>query len=294
MRFLAELVTALNGRILRRLFELTVPTELQPRLCLLVLGSEGRGEQFLRTDQDNALVLADGLEDHKVAPVADQLSAAIDTCGWPPCPGGVMVRNAGWRGSAEQWAARVSAWLSSPTPEAMLNLAILVDGRPVAGRPELFEPVQRSLTQGLGQEIALRSFADPAVRFHTPLSWFGRIKGGETGTDLKKGAIFPVVHGLRALALANGVSERNSFRRAESLIRMGQLSEGFGKDLQQALAVCLRLRLAAQLDVESNGLPDNRIRVEQLRRLDRELLRDALRVVNDFQDHLKQRFHLDR
>ncbi len=300
MRFLAELVTALNGRILRRLYELAVPEELQQRMCLLVLGSEGRGEQFLRTDQDNALVLAEGLSESAVERTAQQLSAAIEACGWPPCPGGVMVKNGAWRGTAQGWSERITCWLATPTPEAMLNLAILVDARAVAGDAGLVGPLNEHILRGLGQEIALRSFADPAVRFHTPLSWFGRIKGGESGTDLKKGAIFPIVHGLRSLALANGVTERNSFRRAEALIRMGQLSEVFGRDLQQALAVCLRLRLAAQLGSatdsrpESARVPDNRIHVEQLRRLDRELLRDALRVVNEFQDHLKQRFHLER
>jgi CBS domain-containing protein len=305
MRFLAELITALNGRILRRLYEITVPEDLQSRMCLLVLGSEGRGEQLLRTDQDNALVLADeivdGIEEGRVRHVAEQLSAAIEACGWPPCPGEVMVRNANWRGTAQDWTDRISRWLATPTPEAMLNLAILVDARAVAGKHALLRPIGERLVGGLGQEIALRGFADPAVRFHTPLSWLGRIKGGEAGTDLKKGAIFPIVHGLRALALANAVTERNSFRRAEALIRLGQLSAGFGRDLQQALAVCLRLRLATQLEARTPGddgwagkIPDNRIHVERLRRLDRELLRDALRVVNDFQDHLKQRFHLDR
>lgn len=301
MRFLAELVTAVNGRILRRLYELTVPSVLQRRMCLLVLGSEGRGEQFLRTDQDNALLLAEGLDEAAVERAALQLSSAVEVCGWPPCPGGVMVRNAAWRGTSRVWSERVSSWLRTPTPEAMLNLAILVDARAVAGDSELLAELNQDLVRGLGQEIALRSFSEPAVRFHTPLSWFGRIKGGEAGTDLKKGAIFPIVHGLRSLALANGISERNSFRRADALIGLGQLSEAFGRDLQQALAVCLRLRLAAQLEGRAAGavighapVPDNRIHVERLRRLDRELLRDALRVVNEFQDHLKQRFQLDR
>ncbi len=293
MRFLMELVTALNGRILRRLYELTVPEAMRDRLGLLVLGSEGRGEQLLRTDQDNALVLADGLDDAEVAPVAEALSQAIEACGWPPCPGGVMVRNTAWRGTAGTWRERIVGWIAQPTPEAMLNLAILVDARPVAGNAALVEPVLTALRQSLGQDVALRAMADQAVRFHTPLSWFGRIKGGEAGTDLKKGAIFPMVHGLRTLALQAGIAERNSFARADALVAAGALSAELGRDLQQALAVCLRLRLGEQLKAKGEGVPDNRVHVDQLRRLDRELLRDALRVVNDFQDHLRHRFRLD-
>ena len=228
-----------------------------------------------------------------VAPVAEALSQAIEACGWPPCPGGVMVKNAAWRGSAGTWEERISAWIREPTPEAMLNLAILVDARPVAGAAALVEPVLGALRQSLGQDVAVRAMADQAVRFHTPLSWFGRIKGGEAGTDLKKGAIFPMVHGLRTLALQAGIAERNSFARADALVAAGALSAELGRDLQQALAVCLRLRLGEQLKVKGEGVPDNRVHVEKLRRLDRELLRDALRVVNDFQDHLRHRFRLD-
>lgn len=293
MRFLADLVTALNGRILRRLYELIVPKDLQRLACLLVLGSEGRGEQFLRTDQDNALVLSGEFPPDQSQSVGEALSAAIEACGWPPCTGGVMVRNAQWRGTAEEWSERVTHWLDEPGGEAVMNLAILVDARAVAGDRRLHEPVLASLKKGLGQEIALRQLAAPALQFHTPLSWFGRIKGGEEGTDLKKGAIFPLVHGLRSLALANGIDERNSFRRAEALIELGQLTPAFGRDVLQSLSVCLRLRLAEQLSVGGGGLPDNRVHVGKLRRLDRELLRDALRVVGEFQDHLRQRFRLE-
>lgn len=293
MRFLADLVTALNGRILRRIYQLCVAPELQNQACLLVLGSEGRGEQFLRTDQDNALVLSESIDEAAAARMGEAISAAIEACGWPPCPGGVMVRNAAWRGTSRQWAQRVEQWLAEPDGEAVMNLAILVDARPVAGDRALYDPVHAGLRQGLGQEIAMRQLAAPALQFHTPLSWFGRIKGGEAGTDLKKGAIFPLVHGLRSLALANGIDERNSFRRAEALMAAGQLTASFGRDVQQALSVCLRLRLAEQLACGATGAPDNRVHVDKLRRLDRELLRDALRVVGDFQDHLRQRFHLD-
>lgn len=293
MRFLADLVTALNGRILRRIYQLCVAPEHQDQACLLVLGSEGRGEQFLRTDQDNALVLSDSIDEPSAQRMGEAISAAIEACGWPPCPGGVMVRNAAWRGTSRQWAQRVEHWLAEPDGEAMMNLAILVDARPVAGDRSLYDPVHAGLRHSLGQEIAMRQLAAPALQFHTPLSWFGRIKGGEAGTDLKKGAIFPLVHGLRSLALANGIDERNSFRRAEALMAAGQLTASFGRDVQQALSVCLRLRLAEQLASGGTGAPDNRVHVDKLRRLDRELLRDALRVVGDFQDHLRQRFHLD-
>ena len=294
MRFLMDLVSALNGRILERLYQLCVPPPLQEQMALLVLGSEGRSEQLLRTDQDNALVLADDLDPAAAAQAAATLSAAIGQCGWPPCPGQVMISNSQWRGDAPTWTERVQHWIAEPDSAAMMNLAILTDARAVAGNRKLAEPVLASLRSALGQDLALRSMAHQAIEFHTPLSWFGRIKHGEHGTDLKKGAIFPIVHGLRTLSLAEQIEARNSFQRADELVTRGTLSKAFGRDLQQSLALCMRLRLDAQLrhQGEASAHP-NHVQADQLPRLDRELLRDALRIVGEFQDHLRQRFRLE-
>src|SRR5690606_40307629 len=91
--YMMELVSALNSCIMGRIFELIVPAELHDRVCVLVMGSEGRREQLLKTDQDNALVLADDLEWDGLGEAMDLFSAALAKVGYPPCPGRVMVDN---------------------------------------------------------------------------------------------------------------------------------------------------------------------------------------------------------
>jgi CBS domain-containing protein len=126
------------------------------------------------------------------------------------------------------------------------------------------------------------------------LTLFGGIKEGERGVDVKKGGIFPIVHGLRVLALKHRVLRRNSFDRAEALIAAGALEERFGRDLMQSLAVFIRLRLAEQIkEMREGQVPGNRIVAAELRRLDRDLLRDALRVSGEFKTWLKGRFNLE-
>lgn len=294
MSFLMEIVGALNGRLLARLFDLTLPADVRGRVCLAVLGSEGRREQILKTDQDNLLVLADDLVWPEGEAVASEFSARLEAMGWPPCPGGVMVRNAAWRRTQAEWIRQVREWTRSPDPAAMMNLAILFDGRPVAGDPSLFEPIREAMYGIADDEIALRAFAQPAVDFHTPLTLFGGIKEGERGVDVKKGGIFPIVHGLRVLALRHRIARRNSFDRAEALIAAGVLEERFGRDLMQSLAVFIRLRLAEQIrEIRDGEVPGNRIVAAELRRLDRDLLRDALRVAGEFKAWLKGRFNLE-
>ena len=290
---LMELVSALNSRIIQRLFEQVVPPEFHDRLCLLVMGSEGRSEQLLKTDQDNALIVADGLDWPGLDEAMQRFGDALGEVGYPPCPGGVMARNPAWRMDESAWRARIGEWRWLHTPEAALDLAIALDARPVAGNPALFAPVAASLAELGGDDRLLNQLAAAILPFDTPLTLFGQVRGDDHGTDIKKGGVFPVVHGLRCLALKHDVRERNSFARCAALAEAGHLPHDLGRDLPQALAVFQRLRLDAQLAaLDAGRAPDNFIHADALRRLDRELLRDALRVAKDFRQHLKHVFHL--
>jgi CBS domain-containing protein len=293
MSYLMELVSALNSRLMGKVFEQLVPTELRSKVCLLVLGSEGRSEQLLKTDQDNALILADDLDWPEAETVCEQFSAALALLGYPPCPGKVMVNQSKWRLRQHEWHQRLLRAADDYDPNAMLELAITVDARPIAGNADLFDPVAQQIL-ALGRNDGLmRHFAAPALNFHTPLTLFGKVKAGEHGLDIKKGGIFPIVQGLRALALKAGIAETNSFRRADLLVEAGVLHRSDARDVQQALSVFMRLRLSDQLRRLREGQDiDNHIDVRALRTLDRELLRDALRIVNQFKDSLSERFKL--
>jgi CBS domain-containing protein len=293
MSYLMELVSALNSRLIGKVFETLVPAAIRERVCLLVLGSEGRSEQILKTDQDNALILADDLDWPEAAEVCAQFSAALQKLGYPPCPGKVMVDNPAWRLRQQEWQERLYQWSSHYDPNAMMELAIAVDARPIAGNADLFAPLQRQIVALGSNDGLMRQFAAPALAFSTPLTLFGKVRTDGGGLDIKKGGVFPIVQGLRALALKAGIGETNSFRRADLLAAAGVLHANDARDVQQALSVFLRLRLTDQLRKLKAGYAiDNQIDVEALRRLDRELLRDALRIVNQFKDIVAERFKL--
>ena len=293
MPALMELVSALNSRVMARLFELLVPRELQGRMCLLVLGSEGRREQLLKTDQDNALVLDDALDWPDLDATMARFSQAMGEVGYPPCAGGVMVSNPHWRMSAAQWRVRLDQWRSQYDAQAAMDLAITLDARPIAGNAALFEPLEARLQALGGDERLLRAMAAAVLQFESPISMFGQLRLDERGVNLKRGGIFPIVHGLRCLALKHGIALRNSFALCEALVQAGGLDATLARDLAQTLAVLQRLRLDAQLaTLDAGGMPDNFLQPASLRRLDRELLRDALRVVKAFQQHVRGVFHL--
>lgn len=291
--YLTELISALNRRVMAKIFQFVVPPQLRQHVCLLVLGSEGRREQILKTDQDNALVLADDLDWPDIADAMEQFSATLAEVGYPPCPGKVMVNNPHWRIRQCDWQRRIAGWQSDASGEGMLDLAITLDARPLAGNADLFTSLKRALFTMGRDDIALRQLARATLDFSTPLTLFGKVRDEARGTDLKKGAIFPIVHGLRTLALRHHVQHNNSFDRAQALIDAGALSAELGRDLQQSLAVFMRLRLSQQLaDLDAGKSASNFVDVRALRRLDRELLRDALQVVNTFKDHIREAFAL--
>jgi CBS domain-containing protein len=291
MQYLADLVSAVNQRLLARLFEFCFDESLRCRICLLVLGSEGRGEQLFKTDQDNALMLARDVVDEDVAGAAQAFSEGLAELGYPPCPGGVMVSNPQWRGDETAWLGRIEALRGNTTPQALMRVAIMLDARVVAGDAKLFAPVRESLF-GFGQdEVWMHHFVTPALEFHTPLRMFSGLLGRSAPVDVKKGGIFPVVHGVRTLALQHRLSEASTFERIDALMAAGALSATLGADLRQAYAIMLRLRLGQQIEAVNEGeLPGNTVRLDALRRLDRDLLRDAFGVVREFQRSLSSRF----
>ncbi len=296
-RFIMELLAALNSRILSKLFDLIVPLEFHPHVCLIVMGSEGRGEQIMKTDQDNGLIYRDGLDWPQMHEVMNTFSETLFTFGFPPCPGNIMVSNPEWVNSTKQWAEKLTRWSNSFDGEATMNLAIASDSKPVAGNIALFKVARNSFFRRVqDNEIFFAHFAKAALRFDTPLTFFGRLKDS-AGLDIKKAGVFPIVHGVRSIALENKVSDTNTFKRLEALVERGVLQKELADNLSEALSYFVQVRLQQQIErynpdsTEFDEAP-NEINIKLLTALERQLLRDALSVVKDFKKYLIQRYHL--
>lgn len=296
-RFVMELLAALNSRILSKLFDLIVPKEVHPHVCLIVMGSEGRGEQIMKTDQDNGLIYRDGLEWPQMHEVMRKYSETLISFGFPPCPGNIMVSNPEWVNSTKQWAHKLTRWSQSYEGEASMNLSIASDGKPVAGNVALFKVARNIFFRRIqDNEIFFAHFAKAALNFDTPLTFFGRLKDS-VGLDIKKAGVFPIVHGVRAIALENKITDTNTFRRLEILVERGLMHKELGDNLAEALSYFVQVRLQQQIarysadPTELDKIP-NQVNIKLLTALERQLLRDALSVVKDFKKYLVHRYHL--
>lgn len=289
-RFVMELIAAVNEQIIEKAFELVVPLTLHDHCCFVVLGSEGRGEQVLKTDQDNALIIKDGLEWHHCASIMETLTHTLLQLGYPLCPGKVMVNNPEWVKSQSAWKQSLTHWIKSAQPEQIMKIAIMADAHAIAGNKQLLSPIKQHLSQLMAhQELILAEFTRPALNFSVPLTLFGHVKSSKSGLDIKQGGIFPIVHGIRSLSLEYGISPNNTFQRIEALVKQRVLEKETGDNLSEALKLFFKLRLAQQLH---NQHTHNQLDLKQLERAERDLLRHSLHVVKKFKQWLGYHYQI--
>ena len=299
IELIATLVQQLNARLFERAWHLIAPADLIANSCLFVMGSEGRGEQLLKTDQDNALILRDGyVPPPDLADICQRFSSALSDFGYPPCPGNIMLSNPQWRQSASDFGQTTRRWLMLPDANSLMNLAIFMDAHAVCGDVHLLDGVQSGLRQiATDHDAMLSRFAAAMDAFGSSAGWWTRLLGwSDTAQQLnvKKEGIFPLVHGVRSLALAHRVLEVGTDRRIAALVAGGWLDASLGNDLTDSLHFFMGLKLKAGLAELDSGKPvTGSVNVAGLSTLDRDLLKDTLGVVKRFKALLRQRFHLD-
>lgn len=304
VRDLVRLIAHLNDRVLIRLIDLLQGQRfagLTEKSAFLVLGSEGRSEQTLTTDQDNALVYADGLEAAEVRQLEEFSTILIDSLiaiGVPSCPGGIMAKNAEWRRSLDQWRTILDQWFGTPTPEHIMKVSMFSDLRMLRGDASLELALKEHVAGRLqGNELYLSHMTANLLRFSVPLGWFGRIKsekGGHAGqVDLKKAGIFSISEGVKILSLDHGVEVTGTVQRIEKLAARGVLEQKEADDLTASYDALVRFRLRTQVDAISHGRqPDNRITLAELNRMEQERLRAALEGVRSFHESMGRRYRL--
>ncbi|HEH9404105.1 TPA: cyclic nucleotide-binding/CBS domain-containing protein [Aeromonas bestiarum] len=286
--FLMRLIATINEQLIAKAFALVIPPEVQDKVCLLMLGSEGRGEQIQKTDQDNALILPAGLHWPNQQADLAAFSALLERLGYPPCPGRVMVNNPSWVKEVNEWQQEIERACVNAGEADLLWLATLADAHPIAGDRSLLPPVARKLREQLAdRQDLLAEMVRPAVAFHAPLTLFGRLERAPDGLDLKRGGLFPLVHGIRMLALEATILETSTLERIEALVACDRLSTSYGANLAEAFRLFIRLRLRSQL---KGG--DSRVLVSELSHGERDLLRQALHQVKKFQQWLTLHFRL--
>lgn len=294
-RQLTALVSHLNDVLTVRLLELKAAEHAFPleRACWLALGSEGRAEQTIATDQDNALLLPDDAGDAErraARAFGHDVNLALAECGFPLCRGGIMAGEERLCLPLRAWRERFSHWIEHGAPQDLLDASIFFDLRPLAGAAQLAEGLRAEVQESARRTPRfLKQLATNALSRGVPLNWMGAIAAdSQGGVDLKLQGTAIFVDAARLYSLAHGVPSTNTRERLEGVgARMG-LARTEYEAWVGAFEFLQMLRLRIQLE-DAGGENPNWLRPETLNDIDRRMLKESFRLART----LQQRMQLD-
>lgn len=297
---IAEITSGLNRSLLAKVFDLVAPASIRNQGCLIVMGSEGRGEQTVRTDQDNGLLLGAEVPDADLESFRSAFSAALQGFGFPRCPGNVMVENPVWSQPVESFIKKLKGWILNPGGDSAMNLGIFADAVAIAGRRDNLVHAKTAFMDMLrGESAHLAHFAHLIDLFaSSDIGMLGNLMvsvGMHSGdVDVKKVGTFPIVHGVRTLAIEKGIMETPTAQRINALSASKLIEEPFARELISALHFFMELRLRSQLKARRTGnlARESIVNLNELTSADRDIFRNALRVVRQFRELVRHRYNL--
>ncbi|AZA11295.1 putative nucleotidyltransferase substrate binding domain-containing protein [Corynebacterium gerontici] len=297
----AVMTLAADG-LARRLCQLA-EGELGPapvEYAFVVAGSQARKGMGLASDQDNCLVLSDAYRpEHEpyFEALARRVCTGLDAAGQVLCPGEMMAMNPEWRMTQSEWIGTFQQWITAPEPEALLHAQTFFDFRAVHGSRSLATEVHAAAIDMAQHSGRLHAhLATLAARREPPLGFFRGFVVERSGEhhhqlDLKKGGIYAVTQLARLFAIAGGVSEIGTRQRLQLAARAGSVSERGAQDLTDAFEFLSTIALRHQAEQLRMGRqPDYHVNPNELKKLDREHLRDAFQIIKNMQSALSTKY----
>jgi CBS domain-containing protein len=294
---LTQIISTLNDLLTCRIIEL----ELQAypvgdvEFCWLALGSEGRFEQTLNTDQDNGIIFAvpEGRSAEELRavllPFAGRINQALAECGFPLCHGEVMASNPRWCLSLDEWQATFADWIDQGDPTALLYSTIFFDFRPLLGAEHLAAELRAWLADTARKNARfLYQMAANALRNEPPLGLVRDFVTQDGNTlDLKLNGITPFVDAARIYTLASGGVQTNTVSRLRELVENQHLRGEDAEAWIEAFLYIQMLRLRQHHTQCEQGVElTNKLDPDTLNNLDRRILKEAFRQARKLQTKL--------
>ena len=303
IEFISKLINQLNKKLLDKLYRLMAPEELLDKSCLIVMGSEGRAEQILRTDQDNALIISDDctISDEKLKEFTHNFTETLVDFGFPRCDGNIMVSNPYWCRKQSDFKDLIYKWVNEPSGDHFMNIAIFYDALCVSGDINMIKELKAYLFKiSSNSQSFYSNFAKIINSFDVPLGFFdgfvfnSKDEKHKDEIDIKRGGIFILVQGIRALSLQNKIYNTNTIKRINALADLGLFEKETAKELIMAFNFLTSLKLKSNLEkLDLNEKIDNYINPNKFSTMEKDLLKDSFKIVNKLKKHLEFHFKLN-
>ncbi|MEM6730336.1 MAG: DUF294 nucleotidyltransferase-like domain-containing protein, partial [Myxococcota bacterium] len=296
--FVAQVATAVTDQITRRAIQLAIEGLGAPPVpfACLALGSQGRGEQVLRTDQDNALVFEDGSYQDYFLQLGTDVVDRLEMVGFERCPAEMMASNPKWCGTLNHWRQVFSRWIETPEPRSLLHANIFFDFRCVYGSTENTEALREHVFGSVEREgLFLPALANGALHNPAPLSFFRGFvveRNGEHRNefDLKARAMMPLADAARVLSLELGIREVNTIDRFRAAAKADESLSETCRGAAAAYSVLMEIRTH---EGKRRGDSGRYVDIQSAGAFDRQRLRQAFSALNRVQQMLTVRYQTD-
>ena len=305
-KHLVQILATLNERLSRRIIQLELASASigAHEICWIAMGSEGRQERTLASDQDNGILFADSAGEpdtvrERLLPVARRINASLARAGFTECRGRIMAGNSQWCMSESEWRRAFAGWISQGDPRAVLNGMIFFDFRGLYGNAALADSLREWLAvEASGNERFLRQLAENALSNRPPLGILRDFAVADDkehpGTiDLKVNGAVLFVDSARVYALAHRLRPTNTMERLRAAGDSGLLAKDDCEAWIAAFNYLQHFRLRHQHGQIARGeVPDNHLNPDRLNELDRRLLKETLRSARNLQQRLALDYQL--
>jgi signal-transduction protein with cAMP-binding, CBS, and nucleotidyltransferase domain len=302
------LMSDMNRHLYRRVLALSLAAmsaagwgEPPVPFALIVMGSCGRGESHLQSDQDNGFILADypDAEHNRIDPyfigLATRLTETLEAVGMPRCQGNVMATNPLWRKTLSQWCAQTTRWVQKGSDVAIRHADIFFDFQPVEGDVSLAHTLRQHVTRLLTRNTTfLRAMYTLDADHQVALGWFGRLRPErrqgiqDDRINLKYRGTLPLVEGVRLFALREGIVETPTLRRLDLLRAQGILDVNEHDYLSGAFCLLTTLLLRQQIsDFQAGRAVSNLVPLAALSQRENDMLVDAFRAITAFRERVR-------
>ena len=304
--YITRLITSFSDAILDKVIGFSIAKLGNPpcKFAFMIMGSEGREEQTLISDQDNAIIYED-LEDEKDRAYAsayfvkfsELVCNQLNTAGYKFCTGDNMAKNPKWCQSLLNWKKCFHNWIYNGSPEDLLNSSIFFDFKGAWGDLELTDKLKSFLLDSVNKRAGfLRHLTENALYFKPPIGLFGKLlvesKGEHKDSFDIKRALLPIVDFARVYSLKHGLVQTNTLTRLFRLYTKHVLTNTQYIDLIQSYNYLMHLRFLRQITtiIDEQKAPDNYINPKNLSYLDTAMLKEIFKKIEKLQQKLKVEF----
>ena len=303
-RNVTRVITATLDAVVNRLLELAVATLGPPPLlfAFVALGSEGREEKTLVSDQDNAIVYADPPPEEAAAASAYFLALGAVVCdglakiGCPYCRGGIMAKTEAWCQPLSRWKEYFARWIATAKPQDFLEINMFFDFRAMHGDAQLLAELRQHIGKRLKATVPFFvNYAQNALLYKPPISFFGSIVADAIGGAPKlfslKDALRPIIGFARLSALQHNLTATNTLDRLQQLLEREAVKRGICEEAVAAYDCLMELRLKQQAAaLRGYAPPSNDIDPRALTAIQVSMLKQALLQVANIQKQIQHDF----